>query len=141
MLLGVSSPAVGTSLRTLLGAHFSIIGIEATGRALIWHAQKYRPDVILLEFDLPVVGGLATARCLRWLAPCSKLVFMASEDDPARTTAALQTGAAVCCWQDPPADLVSVIHNALGRFHAETGNHCIEKHSVRQTIQPTYPHN
>jgi CheY-like chemotaxis protein len=39
------------------------------GRYAVEKAKKFRPDLIILDFSMPVMNGLAVARILRTIMP------------------------------------------------------------------------
>jgi DNA-binding NarL/FixJ family response regulator len=74
---------------------FEVLGEAADGRAAIELARELQPDVVLLDLDMPSMGGLEALPLLRAAAPSSKIVVLSSfrrEDFEGRTRAGGATG-------------------------------------------------
>jgi DNA-binding NarL/FixJ family response regulator len=63
-------------------------GVEAVQKA-----EELRPDLILLDIDLPKLNGIEAARRIRQLSPNSKIVFVSVDDSQDVVQVALGTGA------------------------------------------------
>ena len=63
-------------------------GVEAVQKA-----EELRPDLILLDIDLPKLDGIEAARRILQLSPNSKIVFVSVDDSQDVVQVALGTGA------------------------------------------------
>jgi DNA-binding NarL/FixJ family response regulator len=63
-------------------------GVEAVQKA-----EELRPDLILLDIDLPKLNGIEAARRILRLSPNSKIVFVSVDDSQDVVQVALGTGA------------------------------------------------
>jgi DNA-binding NarL/FixJ family response regulator len=102
----------------LLGAdeRLEVVGLARDGREAIALAEVRAPDVVLLDLNMPVVGGLeACARLREGGAAPEVLMLTVSEQEP-DLYAALRVGAAGYLTKDvPPAELIeSVLAVARG---------------------------
>jgi two-component system NarL family response regulator len=68
-------------------ASFASDGLEAVRKA-----AELRPDMVLMDVGLPMLGGIQAARHIRQFVPESKIVFVSSLTDPAIVRAALRCG-------------------------------------------------
>ena len=57
---------------------FEVIGEASDGRQAIELARELEPDVVLLDLDMPSMGGLEALPLLREAAPTSKIVVLSS---------------------------------------------------------------
>jgi DNA-binding NarL/FixJ family response regulator len=65
------------ALTLLLAAHhFHVVGAAENGRRAVVLARKCRPDVVLLDVAMPVMGGLEAARHILRAAPQTKVLFL-----------------------------------------------------------------
>lgn len=53
-----------------------IVGESSDGWEAIEQAEELHPDLIMLDVGLPTLNGIETARRLRRLSPCSKILFV-----------------------------------------------------------------
>jgi DNA-binding NarL/FixJ family response regulator len=81
------------TLRRVIEAEFDVIGEAATGREAVAAAEHLRPDVVLLDVTMPVMGGFEAARVLRATMPDVPIVFISDHADPAYADEAFRLGA------------------------------------------------
>jgi DNA-binding NarL/FixJ family response regulator len=62
------------------------------GPEAVRKAAELRPDVVLMDVDLPTLNGTQAARQIRRLVPESKIVFLTSLSAPEIVEAALRAG-------------------------------------------------
>lgn len=70
-----------------------IIAEVSDGLEAVQKAEELKPDLILLDIELPTLDGLAAARQIRKLAPESKIIFVSQESSPAVVQEAFNLGA------------------------------------------------
>jgi two-component system, NarL family, response regulator NreC len=59
-----------------------VCGIAITGREAVTQAEKFAPDVVMLDIGMPELNGLDAARQIRRLLPLTEiLIFTAHETD------------------------------------------------------------
>jgi len=71
---------------------FKIIGEAADGREGIQRAAESKPDLILLDLDLPLMDGIEVARQIRNCCPASTILFLSGNGDPDLVHAAFNAG-------------------------------------------------
>jgi two-component system NarL family response regulator len=94
----------------LIGAdeRIEVVGLARDGREAIALAERRRPDVVLLDLNMPGVGGLEACSKLRELGP-EVLMLTVSDEEP-DLYAALRVGAAGYLTKDlPPAELIEAV--------------------------------
>jgi DNA-binding NarL/FixJ family response regulator len=95
----------------LLGAdeRIEVIGLARDGREAIALAERRKPDVVLLDLNMPEVGGLEACARLRAGDGPEVLVLTVSDEEP-DLYAALRVGAAGYLTKDmPPAELIEAV--------------------------------
>ena len=106
-----------------LGSH--AVHTAADGLRALEHARVTRPDLVLLDLDLPGMDGLATLAALRALEGLRSLpaVFLTATGDPAVKERLLQAGAnAVLAKPFRPRELLQLVERALAEKGAEKCN-------------------
>jgi len=84
-------------------------GIEAVAMA-----TKFRPDLVLLDIEMPNLDGLKAAAQIRSISPESRILFVSTHCDPGLVQSALSDGAVgYLCKADINHELLPAIEAAL----------------------------
>ena len=96
---------------------FAMVGAQ-TGKGAIEFCRRERPDLILLDMNMPGMDGLETIRQLRAAGVEARIVIFSVSDDHANVLAALREGADGYLLKDmEPEELISQIRlAALGKL-------------------------
>ena len=85
------------------------------GLAAIEQAEKWQPDLIVLDIGLPKLNGLEAATRIITLSPLSKILFMSQESCVEVVKEALKLGAyGYVVKSDAGADLLTAVNSILG---------------------------
>jgi DNA-binding NarL/FixJ family response regulator len=83
-----------TGLRNLLEEQgVNVVGEAGDGEAAIRLAADLAPDVVIMDLNMPGVGGVETTRKLSGLAPLSRVVVLTISDDDDDVMNAVMAGA------------------------------------------------
>ena len=75
---------VRTTLRELLDWHsFQVCGDAKDGKEAIERVIELRPDIVLLDINMPVMDGIKAASEIRRISPATKIVFLTMHDSAA----------------------------------------------------------
>jgi DNA-binding NarL/FixJ family response regulator len=77
----------------LLAGECEVIGHVNDGRALVAAAEKFKPDVIVLDISMPLLNGLEAGRQIKQISKQIKLVFVTMNEDPDLAAEAFRSGA------------------------------------------------
>jgi DNA-binding NarL/FixJ family response regulator len=82
-------------LETLLSVHkdIQVVGQAGNGQEAIDLALKLRPDVILMDMQMPVLNGAGATRRLKQLLPDCRVIALTTFDDKETIFEALRAGA------------------------------------------------
>jgi len=72
---------------------FQVVAEAADGREAIQKARESRPNLVVLDMDLPLLCGIEVARQIRLCSPDTAILFLSGNSDPDVVEAALETGA------------------------------------------------
>ena len=87
---------VRRGIRSLLetGGVFKIVAEAADGLAAAQAAEKFKPDVLFLDLNLPRLHGLEVLRRVRGSSPRTKVIILSMHNDEPYVIEALRAGAA-----------------------------------------------
>jgi DNA-binding NarL/FixJ family response regulator len=94
VLIADDYPDMVKAVSRLLALDCEIVGSVADGSALLEAAQRFAPDVIVLDVNLPNVHSLEACRELARLHPETKVIMFTAMEDPNVSQAFLEAGAA-----------------------------------------------
>jgi DNA-binding NarL/FixJ family response regulator len=83
------------SLRLLLDREpdLSVIGEATDGREAFDWAMKLKPDLVLMDVDMPRLDGVMATKLIRTCLPEMKILMLSVHDEDTRIIAAVQAGA------------------------------------------------
>jgi DNA-binding NarL/FixJ family response regulator len=93
----------------LLAFDCEIVGSVADGSALLQEAERLRPDVIVLDVNLPNVRSLEACREITRANPTTKVIMFTAMGHPAASQAYLDAGASAFISKTAAGDLLSTI--------------------------------
>jgi len=88
----------------------NVIGEAADGEVAIEMVYDVRPDVILMDINLPTINGLQVTRKIKTQLPDVKVIMITGYDDAEQVFHAFRVGASAYCPKDvTPESLTSII--------------------------------
>jgi DNA-binding NarL/FixJ family response regulator len=95
ILLADDHPVVRDGLAAMLGTQpdFQVIGEAGNGAEAVAEAARLRPDVVLMDLEMPSLDGIEAIRRLRAADPAVQVVVLTAFDTDERILGALQAGA------------------------------------------------
>jgi two-component system, chemotaxis family, chemotaxis protein CheY len=113
-------PAVQTMMRRMLERQgFTVAGLASTAEEVLTLYQEHRPDVVLLDLNMPGANGLGLLRALRAQEPPACVVIVSGAGDSMLRDEAQALGAAD--WVLKPvygASLVALLRGVLSGTRA-----------------------
>jgi DNA-binding NarL/FixJ family response regulator len=112
-----------------------VVGHSADGEEALQIARELRPDVILLDVNLPTLNGLQVARRLKADQGNVAIVMLTAYHDTEQVLYAMRAGASAYCAKDiDPDTLVSVIRDvSIGMYIV--GDKRMEPRTLDEWIQ------
>ncbi|WP_448627830.1 response regulator [Geodermatophilus sp. URMC 64] len=97
-------------------AGLTVVGACEDGSQVVDAAARLRPDVIVMDLNMPVMDGLAATEALRALAPEPRVVVLTADGDGARPRAAAAGADALVPKSADPEELLTCVRCvALGQ--------------------------
>ncbi|TCB98393.1 response regulator transcription factor [Micromonospora zingiberis] len=131
VLLADDDSLIRTAINAILqpAADIDLIAEAADGRTAVDLAVRHRPDVALLDIQMPVLDGLAALREIRRLAPAVQVVVLTTFGQDDYVAQALASGAAGFLVKESAADELAYAIRA-----AAAGNAYLSPKITRQVL-------
>lgn len=116
ILLADDLPLFRRAIATLLDEQedMEVVGQANNGVEAVELAQVLRPDIILLDVEMPVMDGVTAAGRLRDVAPEAKVIMLTVNDDDETVLRAIRLGAHGYLLKDlHPDDLYAMVRSAM----------------------------
>jgi DNA-binding NarL/FixJ family response regulator len=79
---------------SLLEPEFEVVGTFADGQALLAAAPGLKPDVIILDVGMPLMGGLEAGKRIKKIVRAVRIVYLTMNNDIGVAAEAFRSGAA-----------------------------------------------
>ena len=122
VLIVEDHPIVRNGLRRLLAAEGELeIREAANGKEALSIFREQRPGLVILDLNLPGIGGLEVIARLKIADPNARVLVLSMHDDEIHVTRALQVGAAGYVSKNAPPDeiLEAIRRVAAGHTYLE----------------------
>ncbi|MFB6275992.1 MAG: response regulator transcription factor [Halothece sp.] len=107
------------SLKLVLSTRqaITLVGVACNGKEALELAQKYSPDVLVMDLQMPVMDGLSASTAIKKNNPKAQIIAYSSQEE-ARSEAMSQSAPidAFCSKETPTEELVDLI-TQMGRHH------------------------
>jgi two-component system NarL family response regulator len=99
-------PMVAEGIQSILENYddIDVIGTLSNGRAVIDQLDSLAPDVILMDLNMPCMGGLSATEIVLERRPETHIVILSMHDNPEYIASALSHGAKGYLLKDVPTD-------------------------------------
>ncbi|GII87529.1 DNA-binding response regulator [Sphaerisporangium siamense] len=116
VILAEDQAMVRGALASLLGLEpdIEVVGEAATGEEAVAVAVAARPDIALLDIEMPVLDGIAAAGRIRAETPGCRVMILTTFGRPGYLRRAMEAGASAFLVKDSPAkELAAAIRRVL----------------------------
>jgi DNA-binding NarL/FixJ family response regulator len=109
-------PIVRAGLQRLLAAEPEAeVREAASGKEGVSSFRGQQPDIVILDLNLPDIGGLEVIKRLKIVDPGARILVLSMHDDRIHVTRALQAGAAGYVSKNaPPEELLEAVRRVAG---------------------------
>ena len=127
-----------TGLRNLLSEQgLDVIGEATTGSEAVAHVREMTPDVVVMDLNMPAMGGVEATRHIAEVAPLTRVVMLTISDEDRDITDAILAGACGYLLKDASIDDLVAGIQAAARGEALISPHIASK--VLQRMRATSP--
>jgi DNA-binding NarL/FixJ family response regulator len=114
-LIADDHPALLVAVRDFLGANgFEVVASAGDGETAVAAAERLTPELALIDYRMPRLGGVELLRQLAAVAPNMRIAIYTAEADRELVRSALGAGAcAVVLKESPLVDLLRALQSAL----------------------------
>jgi DNA-binding NarL/FixJ family response regulator len=133
-------PVVRDGLGALLGSRpgIEVVGTAASGREAVRAAVTVRPDVLVLDLQMPDLDGVAAAREIGRAAPDVAVLVLTMYDDDDSVFAAMRAGARGYLLKGASQDEIARAIHAVAAGEAIFGP-AVARRVLAQLSAPTAP--
>ena len=118
-------PMVAEGIQSILESYddVEVIATLSTGQQIIDNVETLQPDVILLDLNMPGIGGLSTTEIILERRPETRILILSMHDSPEYINSALSHGAVGYVLKDVPTEEIKRAIDAVmaGRRYLCTG--------------------
>tara|TARA_R110002049_G_scaffold10127_1_gene50136 strand:+ start:97199 stop:97885 length:687 start_codon:yes stop_codon:yes gene_type:complete len=106
VLIADDHPMVAEGIQSILESYddIEVIATLHTGRAVVDQFEALAPDVILMDLNMPDLGGLSATEIVLERRPDTRIVVLSMHDNPEYIATALRHGAMGYILKDVPTD-------------------------------------
>jgi pilus assembly protein CpaE len=99
---------------------FEVVGVARTGREAIDLSKEAKPDVLLMDINMPDMDGISATEAIRKILPYAQIVILSVQSDPNYMRRAMLAGARDFLTKPPTIDeLHTAIRHAGAMAHEE----------------------
>jgi len=97
---------------------FDVVGEASNGNDALAIIREKKPQIVILDINLPGMNGLEITRTLRQEGLLSRIILVTAYDDLEQKVHAMRSGAFAYCTKDinPEALIATVEHVLAGRY-------------------------
>lgn len=89
-----------------------LVGMACNGLEAIEMVERYRPDVLIMDLQMPILDGFSASERIKAIAPETKIVVYSSLD---RSVIEAKPAIDAFCQKDTPVDSLIKTVKRLGR--------------------------
>ncbi|MDP5216002.1 response regulator transcription factor [Ruegeria sp. 2205SS24-7] len=110
-------PMVAEGIQSILESYddIAVVGTLNNGQEAVDRALALQPDVILMDLNMPGVGGLSATEILLERAPGTRILILSMHDSSEYISTALSHGAMGYVLKDVPTDEIKQAIDAVMR--------------------------
>ena len=103
-------PMVAEGIQSILESYsdINVVGRLSNGREVVDSLDALNPDVILMDLNMPEMGGLTATEVILEIRPDTRILILSMHDSPEYISSALSHGAMGYVLKDVPTDEIKL---------------------------------
>lgn len=103
-------PMVAEGIQSILESYddISVLATLSNGREAVEQVSELGPDVVLMDLNMPEIGGLTATEMLLEANPDTKILILSMHDSPEYISTALSHGASGYVLKDVPTEEIKI---------------------------------
>ncbi|ACK68671.1 response regulator receiver protein [Gloeothece citriformis PCC 7424] len=97
-----------------------VIDSATNGLEAVEKVKSYRPDVIILDLQMPILNGLSAASQIKLISPYTKILAYTSFEDPQTEVMSQTAPIDKFCHKDLPLEQLANLVKDLGKQPSST---------------------
>ncbi len=109
------------NIRRLLQFDLSneVVGVARTGQEAIQLSEQLKPDVVIMDINMPDMDGITATEAIRRKVPFAQVVILSVQNDPNYMRRAMLVGARDFITKPPSIDELNAAVNRAGKMAQE----------------------
>lgn len=110
-------PMVAEGIQSILESYddIEVTATLSNGREVIEHVKRHEADVVLMDLNMPDIGGLTATEMVLETRPDTRILILSMHDSPEYISTALQHGALGYILKDVPTEEIkTAIDTVMG---------------------------
>jgi len=125
ILIVDDNPVARVTLRELLDWHsFQVCGDAKDGKEAVEKVMELKPDIVLLDINMPVMSGITAATKIRRMAPSTKIVFLTVHGGPGFQSRTKPWAHGFVCKSEAGKELIPTLERVAGITASEMTIQC-----------------
>ncbi len=114
ILLADDHTLVAEAIKRLLEPEYHVVGVVADGRSLLREVAALKPDVAIVDLNMPMLNGIDASKQLKALYPALKIVVLTMNEDAEIAAETMRTWASgYLLKKSAGSELVKAIQEVL----------------------------
>ena len=133
LLLADDHTLVVEAFKRVLEPEFSVVGTVSDGHALLKAAAALKPDLVLVDLNMPLLNGNDAGKQLKAAHPGIKIIVLTMNEDAETAAESLSLWASgYILKKSTSAELIHAVHHVMGggRYVAPAIQEHIEKNGA-----------
>lgn len=81
ILLADDHTLVAEAIKRLLEPEYHVVGVVPDGRALLREASALKPDIVIVDLNMPMLNGIDASKQLKIVSPAMKIIVLTMNED------------------------------------------------------------